>query len=410
MSKAIQSVWGLASAWVQSPAEVSFSPIVMNYGDDGFSSAEEAEAAIVVRRAVTFSNLSVNVYANTLSTAATTVYFRKNGANGNQSVIVPASTSGVFTDSTNSDVLASGDAYCISPNTASGGTGSMSIGGANIVANDAAGASVQFCITSDINISLTASTTYYLGVAGLLNNNTVLASAESTIDVAGVWSGLSLHMASNARSSDTVFRVFINGAAGNQTITVGAGGTGNFSDLVNTDTIAAGDKICIRMVAGTGTGAFGLRNIAATFVPSSGRKVPIITQNIAGRVKSGSLSIYAPLGGVVPSTAYVESDVIIKPRFAGKASYLRVTISANAATTSQSFALRVNGASSALSVSIAPGTTGIFSNTSDEVTFTATDNLNYLWTDGTSGGSTIVCASSLIEDTTGSGSSQVIFF
>lgn len=382
----------------------------MNYGDDGFASTEEAEAAVVVRRAVAFSNLSVNIRTNSLSTAATTVYFRKNGANGNQSIVVPALTTGVFTDASNIDVLASGDAYCISPNTASGGTGTMIINGANIVINDATGVSVQFCIASDVNVSLTASTTYYMGLGGLLDNNTALQAAEVTIDVAGVSSGLSLHVATNARSSDTVFTLFKNGAAGNQTITVPAGSTGNFSDLVNTDSISAGDKICTRLVAGTGTGAFGLRNIVSTFTPTSGRKAPIVTQNIAGQVRSGATTAYMPLGGVVTTVTLGEADVVLSPRFPGKASYLRVGISANAAVASQTLSLRVNGASSALSVSIPSGTTGIFSDTSNEVTFTAGDNLNYIWTGGTSGGTTLVYAHALIEDITPSGSSQIIFF
>ncbi len=51
---------------------------------------------------VNFSQMTVWVLTNAI-TAASTFTFRKNAANGNQTVSITASTTGAFTDTTNSD-------------------------------------------------------------------------------------------------------------------------------------------------------------------------------------------------------------------------------------------------------------------------------------------------------------------
>lgn len=55
-----------------------------------------------------FRELTINLRTNTVS-AASTFRLRKNGANANQSVSITASTAGVFSDSTNVDIIASSD-------------------------------------------------------------------------------------------------------------------------------------------------------------------------------------------------------------------------------------------------------------------------------------------------------------
>ena len=69
------------------------------------ASATEADVQTLATVAYTASNLECRVSANTV-TAASTLAFRTNAANGNQSVSIGASTTGVFEDTTNSDVLA----------------------------------------------------------------------------------------------------------------------------------------------------------------------------------------------------------------------------------------------------------------------------------------------------------------
>lgn len=61
----------------------------------------------------TIRNLTFNVTANA-NTVNAVVVSRKNGANGNLTVTITASTTGVFADNANSDILAKGDLWCLS--------------------------------------------------------------------------------------------------------------------------------------------------------------------------------------------------------------------------------------------------------------------------------------------------------
>ncbi len=62
----------------------------------------ESDTQIQISLAAAHSNLTISVTANTVSVNST-LSFRRNSANGNQSVSITASMSGLFTDSTNVD-------------------------------------------------------------------------------------------------------------------------------------------------------------------------------------------------------------------------------------------------------------------------------------------------------------------
>jgi hypothetical protein len=75
-----------------------------NYSIAGrdISNTAEAQTQIKLPDAFTFAYLAIIVNANPI-TAASTLRFRKNGANGNLVVSITASTAGTFTDTTHSD-------------------------------------------------------------------------------------------------------------------------------------------------------------------------------------------------------------------------------------------------------------------------------------------------------------------
>lgn len=75
---------------------------------NGPNSATETDAQFKVQQTATVSGLWCNVLTNGI-TAASTMNFRKNTANGNQTISFPASTTGVFEDAVNSDTLAVND-------------------------------------------------------------------------------------------------------------------------------------------------------------------------------------------------------------------------------------------------------------------------------------------------------------
>lgn len=73
------------------------------------NSATESDVHSAPNLAFTWSKISVLITSNTV-TATSTLKSRVNGADGNQSATITASTTGRYSDSSNSDTIASGDA------------------------------------------------------------------------------------------------------------------------------------------------------------------------------------------------------------------------------------------------------------------------------------------------------------
>jgi hypothetical protein len=72
------------------------------FGGDLTHDATEAHAQITARDAFTASNLSINVQTNTV-TASSTLTYRINTANGNQIITIGSSTTGLLSDTTDTD-------------------------------------------------------------------------------------------------------------------------------------------------------------------------------------------------------------------------------------------------------------------------------------------------------------------
>lgn len=383
----------------------------MGYGDDGFASTEENQVDITARIAGRYSNFSVKVPTNSLTTASTVYRFRKNGADGNQTVTVPAGATGVFTDITNFDDVVDGDKFNGSMVTAAGGAGSLAMGsvGANFSANS--GNVVLYGCANDANPTFAASTLYYYGLAGSISANTILQSAEVTMGSAGTFTKAQLYVVTNGRSTSTTFRLIVNGVASNITITVPSGGTGLFEDTSNTDTIAADDKVCWGMQTGTGTGGLGLRRVNVYFQATSGKTFTSIAHTLAGITRTAGQNTFAPLGGCIPPSVATESEIQMQVNYPFRGSKLRIGVSANPYTGSSTCTVRKNAADTALSVTIPAGSTGVFSDTSNSVDFLGSDLVCYRWNGGTSGSGGNVRYFQLdMEDLTPTGSSQVIFF
>src|SRR5579872_752514 len=71
----------------------------------------ESQVQSTERASATYSNLYALIQANLRSTAST-IRFRKNTANGNQSASITASTTGIFQDATNTDNVVATDLTC----------------------------------------------------------------------------------------------------------------------------------------------------------------------------------------------------------------------------------------------------------------------------------------------------------
>ena len=70
----------------------------------------------------------------------------------------------------------------------------------------------------------------------------------------GTLSKLYVRVTANSNVGSVTLRVRKNGANGNMFVTIPAGATGAFEDTVNTDTVAAGDKLNYQSTTGGATG------------------------------------------------------------------------------------------------------------------------------------------------------------
>lgn len=77
-------------------------------GTGALSYTTESPSQLLIRQAMTLSNLKARVRTNSLS-ASSTLKLRKNGADGNQVLTIGAGVTGWIEDTTNSDTLADGD-------------------------------------------------------------------------------------------------------------------------------------------------------------------------------------------------------------------------------------------------------------------------------------------------------------
>ena len=82
----------------------------------------EADAQNTFPRACTFQKMSCHVWVNDLTTASTW-RFRVNAANGNRTITINSTTTGIFTDVTNTDTIAANDE--ISWSFVAGGAGTL---------------------------------------------------------------------------------------------------------------------------------------------------------------------------------------------------------------------------------------------------------------------------------------------
>lgn len=208
-----------------------------------------SEIPTVVRVAGAHKNLAVSVIANT-KTSNTVITSRKNGADGNMSVTIPGSTSGVFVDSTNSDSIAVGDT--VAYKVALGNTGTIIF---DYISSDleTSDNKIQYIARSDSSF-LTGDS--YAPLAGDAQNAT-----ESVVQYpfpAGTFSQLSIQVLNvNFHNNNIVVYLRLGGSNTALTITIPTSTTGTFVDSSNTVVCADGDLIDY-FIDATGSGFFGI--------------------------------------------------------------------------------------------------------------------------------------------------------
>jgi hypothetical protein len=360
----------------------------------GYLSLEitETNMQLIVRDRYVLSNLYVYVSANTI-TNTTTVRSRRQtppGAaiDGNQSVSIPAGTTGAFADPVNADILVDGDLFCTQSVTPNAGVSitftiiSYILSMANnkpILAvtsgsTTGAGATVYYFIMGRIAATITENYTYYT-----FRSPVTLSSLRAYVD-------------NNTVTATSTLRTRINGNNGNQTLSIPATATGAFEDTTNTDNVLIGQNVNLQLVVGA-TGTSITLKSAQLKSHAPGRQIAAARPGTV--TLAFGTTVYVTIEGDPQSVNAVEADVQITARARFIARNMYVNISANTLDGDTTFRLRKSsgaGGNSNLVVTVAATLTGQFEDTTDVDTFVETDLLDWqAAAAGTAGSIIITC-------------------
>ncbi|MDD5702307.1 MAG: hypothetical protein PHU23_09700 [Dehalococcoidales bacterium] len=309
-----------------------------------------------IRDSAVWSCLGLLLYSSTTDFTLT-LTSRINGANGNQSISVAAGLTGWFEDAVNSDTLTDGDLinYIYS---APAGTGT------------AYPSQIQCKMVSDSFIMQVSEYgyvydggSYFQTLYGYTcnedsENALVEAENQAKFYPGGSLSNLRAYSDYNGITDTSEIVLRVNGADGNQLLSIPDSTTGEFEDTVNSDVIAAGSLVCWQIRGGaTGSDELDLTLIQMKVV-STGQILGVggndyqITEYYNG-------TWYLPLQS---GDDYEYSDEAkyqhrIKSAFTAKNLYVYLKLNS---VTGATYRTRLNGANGNLIISFPPATTGAF--------------------------------------------------
>lgn len=361
-------------------------------------STTEATHRIPFRTPGTFSKLTINVHlGNTTSGGNTTAQLRKNGADANQVVVITEGTTGIYTDTSNSDTIAAGDQLCLETTPPSSGT--FTVGNITMLFDATDPDITDSRLFLGGPLAHNASVVFYSVLSGLLHNSITATTDQRIIPrVAGdfkYWAGYSsaggrvwgVRLIKN--NVDDV----INRLLQNENIT---GLVENTSDTITVDN--NDDVNHLHVYGGSGTSRtinwFGL-----SFITDSKHSLYVCGKAI-GNNRGANSTEYLNLSGHMISTL-AESGFHTKCLSDFEFSNLQARISSNTIDSGNTtITLRKNGVDTSLSVVIPATNTGLFTDLADTVTVVDTDTVNYEWVlSGSSGLMAPTFISIIAEDT-----------
>lgn len=329
----------------------------------------EADKAQTCRIATRYTNLGVLVWSN--DRGASTYKFRKNTANGNQSIPITAATPGFYQDNTNSDTVAAGDTIAVQLVTGSGGTTFV-----DQVFTNTAGISVHQVLVSSQGFSTsTASQNNFTACMGTCQTSTTEANVQFTNRAYGAFQNLQVLVSANGRASNSSAALRIGGSDTALVVTITGSTPGSYEDTTHTVTSNYGDVISQRITTGTGTGTLTTTLIRTTFIPLGNTWMQGCADDGAGTIATGTTG-YIPLGGQLLEGT-TESRVQMKAGVNGYLTNLQIRVQSNGISATTTFDLRLGAASSALTIAVTASTPGVYENNTDGVMVVPTDLLNY---------------------------------
>ena len=361
----------------------------------------EAPKQIPFRDAGVISKLGLRVLTNTTSTN-TIVRLRKNGVNGNQSITISGGQTGEIIDNTNTDSVAAGDKIAIQIVTPNTGTITFDLIAAIYEPTDNTITTTRLLIGNPV--SHNASTIFYGLLQGDLDLD-ITATTEHRIlpRVAGVFKHWAMYSSVGGRA--VACRMLKNGAEIEPITNL---------ILLNTDVTGLGENTVSSISSNTtddftnlwvfgGSGTSRTLDFIATSFVNTGPYSLILGGQSDGYFR-GPGTDYHKIGSYFVASL-TESEMQIKARSDFILSKLTVRITNNTINSGTStFTLRKNGVDTALSVSIAAGANGTFTDTTDSVTVGPDDLISYKFTiSGTTGTLGLTWASLVAEGVANTG-------
>lgn len=234
---------GISTTW---GSGTSYAPPA---GASGPVPSNETANTDIARAAAVYSNLQVRVNTNA-RTSDVTLFFRRNNADTGLTLTVPAGTTGRFEDAVNTVTVAPGDVIGYRA-AGGGGTGNINVLWVGSRATATGGQFDLFSASPGAG-SNTGSPLGWSPSVGSGGVSTTETSVELKVHLDAELSRLRVYVSQINGSMTFVTR--INGADGNQTLSVPTNTAGYYEDAVNVDAVFAGDTFSVQSNK-TGSGA-----------------------------------------------------------------------------------------------------------------------------------------------------------
>ncbi len=232
----------------------------------------------------------------------------------------------------------------------------------------------QSAVAGSVTIQANTNRYHRPGSCAFFTQDAVEHLARVPWATAGVWSGLWIRVVTNTRdgSSTTVTR--INGADGNQTVTVPALTTGFFQDAVNTDVLSPGDLISYRTFSTNSVGATLGYNITIIQTVFTATAAGHIYRRVASQTLLRDTGFQSLGPGVDTNAAELGFQQVCTD---GTFRNAAVDVISNIGGSSSILTFRLNGVDTALTITMPVGTTGILENLVDSVAVVQDDLVNW---------------------------------
>lgn len=334
----------------------------------------EVEARIKLHNSFTVKNLFFSVTLNNIP-AASTVVSRINGVNGNLTITVPAGTTGTFEDTVNSDSVVADDYYNLRCVTGAGGI-QMQYWKAGVTLD---------CTTDHINclsafsyFLMIQNQTRYGHVSGNFSREkTTEWHVHETVNHDATWDKLVLYVVTNAGNAAATFTNRINSGNGSMSISITALTTGEFTDIVNSDAVTAGNEVNYKCVTGAAGGGNLIIQSATSRLTTSGPYDQILGSFYDYDLNDGVTYYVLVHGQFFYFAAPAEASAQIPIRGLVGTVYERnlfVNIYDNDLNSATTVTTRINAGDAGLTLSIPATTTGLFEDTSVGDTLTNGDD------------------------------------